>query len=273
MSTEHYTSDGDWQRPTAFYNQYAKYGAYLVFALVVLWGIWVIRVEPSRLLTGFGEGVRLLSGMYPPAFGQDDPNKWALLSRGISESVYMAMVASVVGVALSIPFAFTAAENIAPRPVYYLSRFVIAISRALHSLVLAIIIVAAFGFGAFAGVITLAIKTVGFFSKLLAEDIEDIDMGQLEAIKATGAGPLMIMVYGVVPQVIPRFVGLAVYRWDINIRASTILGIVGAGGIGATLTTAFENFEYDFAAAILLSIIVIVLGAEAVSAYIRGRVQ
>ena len=268
---ETYSPDGTWRRPTAFRSHYTKYAIYLAFLLVVLWGLWEIRVEPSRFLSGIGEAQRLLSNMYPPEFS--DPRRQRLLWRGISESIYMAMVASLVGTILSIPVAFMAAENIAPRPVYYVNRFIIAVSRALHALVLAIIIVAAFGFGAFAGVLTLSIKTIGFFSKLLAEDIEDIDMGQVEAIRSTGAPTLLILVYGVVPQILPRFVGLAVYRWDINIRASTILGIVGAGGIGATLTTAFGTFEYDFAAAILISIIVIVLGAEFVSAYIRGRIQ
>lgn len=262
---------GDWRRPTLFYNHHVKWAFYLVFVLIVLWGLWVIRVEPQRVLRGIPESWRLINNMWPPDF--TSPTKQAALRRGISESIYMAMVASLAGVILSIPVAFMAAENLAPRPVYYLNRFIIAISRALHALVLAIILVAAFGFGAFAGVLTLTIKTVGFFSKLLAEDIEDIDMGQVEAIRATGASWIVVMIYGVVPQIMPRFIGLAVYRWDINIRASTILGIVGAGGIGATLTTAFDNFEFDFAAAILLSIIAIVLGAELVSAYVRGRVH
>lgn len=262
---------GEWHRPTAFYNHRVKWAFYLVFLLLVLWGLWVIRVDPVRLLRGIPEGWRMLTNMWPPDLTTS--TKQAALRRGIFESIYMAMVASLVGIVLSIPVAFLAAENLAPRPVYYLNRFIIAVSRALHALVLGIIMVAAFGFGAFAGVVTLTIKTIGFFSKLLAEDIEDIDMGQVEAIRATGASWPTVMIYGVVPQVMPRFVGLAVYRWDINIRASTILGIVGAGGIGATLTTAFDNFEYDFAAAILISIMVIVLGAEAVSAYIRGRVQ
>ena len=271
MSTDReYVQGGEWRRPTAFYNLYVKWGVYLAFGLIVLWGFWVIRVDPGRMLRGVGQGASLIQQMWPPS---TTSTQQRALERGISESVYMAMVASVVGVILSVPVAFMAAENIVPKPVYYVNRFIIAISRALHSLVLAVIMVAAFGFGAFAGVITLVIKTIGFFSKLLAEDIEDIDMGQVEAITATGASWPLVMIYGVVPQILPRFVGLAVYRWDINIRASTILGIVGAGGIGATLTTSFDNFEYDFAAAILLTIIAIVLGAEFVSAYIRGRVN
>lgn len=262
---------GDWRRPTAFYNHYVKWAFYGAFTLIVLWGFWEIRIEPTRLIRGFDQGISVISSMFPPE--TTHPTRMAALRRGISESVYMAMVASLFGVILSVPVAFMAAENIAPRPIYYINRFIIAVSRALHALVLAIIMVAAFGFGAFAGVITLVIKTIGFFSKLLAEDIEDIDMGQVEAIRSTGAPWLVIMIYGVVPQILPRFVGLAVYRWDINIRASTILGIVGAGGIGATLTTAFDNYQYDFAATILLSIIAIVMVAELVSAYVRGRVH
>ncbi|ERH07968.1 MAG: phosphonate ABC transporter, permease protein PhnE [Halonotius sp. J07HN4] len=189
------------------------------------------------------------------------------------ESVAMAMVATVTGVAVSVPVAFMAAENLSPKPLYALSRGLISVSRAFNAIIVAILAVKAVGFGPLAGIITITFKTVGFFSKLLAEDIEDIDMGSVAAVRATGSSPIQTLLYGVAPQIIPRFAGLSVYRWDINIRTSTVIGIVGAGGIGSVLLTAFNRYDYQYVSAILLSIIVVVLFAEAVSAGVRRRYQ
>jgi len=138
---------------------------------------------------------------------------------------------------------------------------------------LAIFFVKLFGFGPFAGLVTLSLATIGFYGKLLAEDIEDIDPASTEAVRATGAGWLQWINYGVQPQVMPRMIGLALYRLDINFRESAVVGIVGAGGIGATLDTAFNRYEFDSAAAILLIIIGIVMLAEYSSGYVRRWVQ
>ena len=129
------------------------------------------------------------------------------------------------------------------------------------------------GFGPLAGALTLAFATIGFLGKLLAEDIEDIDPKPLEAIRATGGSWFQSMAYGVVPQIAPRFVGLSVYRLDINFRESSVIGIVGAGGIGAALNTAISRYEYDVTAAILIVIVGLVFIAEYASGIIRKRVQ
>ena len=140
-------------------------------------------------------------------------------------------------------------------------------------MILAIFFVKLFGFGPFAGVVTLSLATIGFYGKLLAEDIEDMDAAQAEAVHATGARWLQWINFGVQPQVMPRMIGLGLYRLDINFRESAVVGIVGGGGIGATLDTAFERYEFDSAAAILLVIIFIVMLAEYSSGYLRRRVQ
>ena len=133
--------------------------------------------------------------------------------------------------------------------------------------------VAIFGFGPLAGFITLSFATIGFLAKLLAEDIEAMDKTQAEAVKSTGASWLQWVNYAVQPQVMPRLIGLSVYRLDINFRESAVLGLVGAGGIGATLNTAFDRYEFDTAAAIIITIIVIVMILEYSSSIIRGWVQ
>ncbi len=152
-------------------------------------------------------------------------------------------------------------------------RAIIAVSRTFQEMIIAIFFVAMFGFGPFAGFLTLAFATIGFMGKLLAEDIEDIDEAQAEAIRATGASFAQLINYGVQPQVMPRLIGLSLYRLDINFRESAVIGIVGAGGIGATLNTAIDRYEYDSAGAVLLIIIGIVMLAEYSSSHVRKWVQ
>ncbi|MDJ1433148.1 phosphonate ABC transporter, permease protein PhnE [Halostagnicola sp. A-GB9-2] len=263
-------SSDSWIRPTVFYNKQTKYIVYGALLLFVLWSAWELRPSPARVLSGAEAAQGLLATMFPPDF---TPEARRRIWDGMIESVAMSIVATILGVAISVPIAVMAAENLAPRPVYYVGRAIVSISRSLHELVLAIVAVVTVGLGPLAGVIALVFATPGFYAKLLAEELEDIDNGQADAIRAVGGSRLQVLVYGVAPQVVPRMVGLAIYRWDINIRASTIVGIVGAGGIGVTLLNSFDRYEYDFTLAIVLSIIAVVLAGELASAIIRRRLQ
>jgi phosphonate transport system permease protein len=260
----------EWSRPTAFYNHYVKWGVYVTIAVFLLWSAWNMRISYARVLDGWAAGSNLLAGMFPP---ETTPFKMDLLVEGMVESIAMSVIATIIGALISIPVAFMAAENIAPRPVYWVGRGLITVSRAFHELIIAIIVVKAVGIGALAGVIALTYKTLGFFAKLLAEEIEDIDEGQMEAVEATGANSIQTMLFGVVPQVMPRIVGLSIYRWDINIRHSTIVGIVGAGGIGSTLINSFDKYDFDFFMTIVLAIVAVVIVGELVSTYVRGKIQ
>lgn len=237
----------------------AGIAVYLVLAIATLEVDWV------RVWEGLDRGWRFVEGFLAPDF----TSRWRDISEGLVESLTMTVTATVVGIALSIPFGIGAARNIAPLPVYYVCRAVIAVSRSLQEVIIAIFFVAMFGFGPFAGFVTLAFATIGFLAKLLAEDIEEIDMGQVEAIRATGASWGQVVSYAVQPQVMPRLIGLSLYRLDINFRESAVIGIVGAGGIGATLNTAIDRYEYDSAGAILLIIIGIVMAAEYLSGHVR----
>lgn len=162
-----------------------------------------------------------------------------------------------------------AARNISPAPIYAIGRAIIIIARSFHPVIVAILFVKAVGFGPLAGILTLTIYSIGFVAKMLAERIEEIDWGQVEALKAAGAGTLVTLQYAVLPQIMPRQIGLTIYQLDSNLRASAIVGIVGAGGIGGTLMNAFGRYDYDFALAITLCIIGVVLVSEAVSGQIR----
>ncbi len=240
-------------------------GAAIYFALA----IGTLEVNWLRIYEGLDRGWAFVIAFTDPDFS----TRWIDIRDGLIESLVMTVTSTVIGIAISIPIAFGAARNIAPLPVYLLCRAIIAVSRSLQEIIIAIFFVAIFGFGPLAGVLTLSFATIGFLSKLLAEDIEDIDKGQAEAVRATGARWLQLMNYGIQPQVMPRLIGLSLYRLDINFRESAVVGLVGAGGIGATLNTAFDRYEFDTAAAILISIIGIVMIAEYSSGLIRARVQ
>ncbi|QCC56720.1 phosphonate ABC transporter, permease protein PhnE (plasmid) [Natronorubrum bangense] len=259
-----------WRRPTVFPSYRVKYLTYILLVGFVLWSAWAIRISPERFIQGLGATAEFLESMWPPDFGERERE---LIREGIGETLAMAVVATILGVAASLPVAFMAARNLAPWPVYYFARSLIMISRSFHSLIIGIIFVVAVGFGPFAGALTLSFATVGFYAKILADDLENIDMGQLRAIETAGANKLQVILYGAVPQALPRMIGLAIYRWDINVRSSTIIGIVGAGGIGFTLLNAFDRYQYDFAVAILIVIVAIVLAGEVASAMIRRRIR
>jgi phosphonate transport system permease protein len=226
-------------------------------------------VNWARVWEGLPRGARFLAAFFPPNF----TSRWNDIMDGILESLWMTVASTVIGIVISIPVGIGAAKNIALRPVYYFCRGILAVSRSFQEIILAIFFVKLFGFGPFAGVVTLSFATIGFYGKLLAEDIEDMDPSAAEAVRATGAGWLQWINYGVQPQVMPRMIGLGLYRFDINFRESAVVGIVGAGGIGATLDTAFNRYEFDSAAAILLIIIGIVMLMEYSSGYVRRWVQ
>jgi phosphonate transport system permease protein len=235
-------------------------GAFLV------WNAVSLEVDAARVSRGLSRLGMVAAKAFPPDF-----ERAGLLASGVLESVEIATLSTLLGVIVGIPVAVLAARNVVPLPAYAVGRGTITLGRTFHELIVAILFVKAVGFGPFAGVLTLTLNSVGFFSKLLAEQIETIDRGQIEAIRATGASPAQVLVYGVLPQVLPRVVGLTIYQWDIHLRQSTIIGIVGAGGIGATLYNAFARYDFDFALAILIVIVAIVLLGEAVSAVARSR--
>lgn len=258
-----------WRKPPLIANRWTRLAVYGGSAMFLALCLASVEVNWVRVWQGLERGGRFVAAfLYPDFTSRGDE-----ILAGLIESVTMTVTATVAGVFLSIPIGLGAARNVAPLPVYLVCRGIVAIARTFQEVLIAIFFVAAFGFGAFAGFLTITFATIGFFSKLLAEDIEDIDPAQAEAIRATGASWPQLMNYGVQPQVMPRLIGLTLYRFDINFRESAVIGIVGAGGVGATLNTAMDRYEYDSAAAILLIIIVVVMATEYLSSIVRRRVQ
>ncbi|MCP5155724.1 MAG: phosphonate ABC transporter, permease protein PhnE [Ectothiorhodospiraceae bacterium] len=263
------TAARTWRKPPLIADPRLRWGLLIGALVYLVLALASIDVNWARVLDGIPRGQRFLSGFFPPDF----TTRWGAIAEGLLESVWMTVTATVVGVLISIPVGLGAARNLAPLPVYLGCRAVVALARTFPEVILAIFFVKVFGFGPFAGFLALSLATVGFYAKLLAEDIEDMDPGQAEAVRATGSSWWQWLNYAVQPQVMPRMIGLALYRLDINFRESAVVGIVGGGGIGATLLTAFDRYEYETAAAILIFIIAVVMVLEYGSSWLRRKVQ
>ncbi len=219
----------------------------------------------SRFEAGIELGGRFLSRLFPPSFERLD-----VLWTGIAESLEIAVLASTLGILLSLPISLLGARNLMPAWATWPSRAIVALCRALHPVIVAIIFVKAVGFGALAGVLALTVASIGFIGKLFTEAIEEISLKQVEAVRASGASFANVIVFAVMPQVFARFVGFSTYQLDSNLRNSTMVGIVGAGGIGGTLFSAFQRFDYDFVCTILLTIIGIIMLGEVLARMVRA---
>ena len=258
-----------WKRPPIISSPLLRWSLTVGAAIYLALALGTMEIDWGRAAEGATRGKRFVLAFFPPDF----TSRWDSIADGILESLWMTVTSTVIGIILSIPVGLGAARNLSYKPVYYFCRGILAVSRTFPEIILAIFFVKFFGFGPFAGFLALSVGTIGFYGKLLAEDIEDMDPVQAEAVKATGAGWLQWLNYAVQPQVMPRMIGLGIYRLDINFRESAVVGIVGGGGIGATLLTSFDRYEFDSSAAILLIIIGIVMVMEYSSGYIRRWVQ
>ena len=205
------------------------------------------------------------------------PPDWSYirqLGRPIWDTLNIATMGTVIAIILAVPVAYCAARNTTPsvRFVRPIALFIIVASRSINSLIWALMLVTIVGPGVFAGIIAIGLRSIGFCAKLLYEAIEEIDESQVEAVRATGASAAQMTVYGIVPQVMPAFAGISVFRWDINIRESTVLGLVGAGGIGLELNAAITQLHWTKVSLMLLVIIGTVVVSEWVSAKVRHAI-
>jgi phosphonate transport system permease protein len=228
----------------------------------------VVQARPQDLVTGAHGMADIISRALPPAFDQFKPTLLPVL-----ETIDLAIFGTVFGVVLAFPLAILAARNLTPaKPLYYAARAVIGVTRAVPDLVWALLFVTAVGLGPFPGALALAVHSVGMLGRLFAEVIEDMDMGPVEALTLTGASRMQVFTHAVVPGVLPSLLGIALYRFDENLRSSLVLGFVGAGGIGFLLLTAMNLFQYQTVAFLLIVTFALVACAERISAYLRSLV-
>ncbi len=256
-----------WQRFTLT-QRLLRFAAYLATVAVLVWAVRDLDIYWPWVWDAPVQIRDLFARMSPPKL-----TGLGAIGRALIETVHIATLATVLSLALALPTAYLAAQNTTPnRVLLWLARFVVVSTRSVNTIIWALLFVAIFGPGVVAGILAIAFRSIGFVGKLMAEAIEEIDKRQVEAIQATGAGRAKVVLYGIVPQVLPAFFAVAVLRWDINIRESTVLGLVGAGGIGLILQGAIDLFDWQTVATVLIAILGIVVLGEFVSAALRRRV-
>lgn len=240
-----------------------------VAAVAVLWFTGAqIGMNPAALVKGVPFMADFFSRMFPP-----DLSHLQLLGQATLETVQVAVWGTLIAILLSIPFALLGARNTTPHAiVFHVTRLFLNALRAINELVFALIFVAAVGLGPFAGVLAIALHATGMLAKFCAEEIEGVDRGPIEAMEATGAGRMQVILFGIVPQVIPAFISYSIYRFDVSIRAATILGLVGAGGLGFSLIKTMKLFKYHETATCILVIFVLVFISDWICARIRARI-
>jgi phosphonate transport system permease protein len=225
--------------------------------------------DAARFAEGIPALAQLFSEMIPPDF-----SRWQHWLRPLLDTLAMSIAGTILAVILSLPLALLAAPNTTPFPALgYVARLLLSFLRSVPELILGIIFVAAVGFGALPGVLALALHSVGMVGKFYAEAIEHVDPRPLEAARAAGATRVQVITHAVLPQVLPQMADITIYRWEYHFRASTVLGIVGAGGIGFELIAALRLISYDQVAAILITILACVVVVDSLGAMLRKRLK
>ena len=239
----------------------------------------VLVVMACAYFAGLFDGRRIAEGLpslfiifaesMPPDFSD-----WQSWLRPLVDTLAMSVTGTALAILMALPLGVLAARNTTPHPlVYQLVRGVLNLFRSIPELIMGILFVASVGFGVLPGVLALAFHSIGMVGKFIAETIEHADEAVLDAIRATGATPFQVIIHGVVPQVVPQVCDVALYRWEYNFRASTVMGMVGAGGIGFELMSSLRLMNYDEVSAILLLILLMVTLVDRLGAWLRQRVK
>lgn len=242
-----------------------RYAWYAGIVFIAVWSLHQLEIPWVYFLDAHVQAADLLVRMFPP--------DWSFFEQMIDpliETIHIATLGTAVTFIIAFPIAFLSARNTTLNTATWLiGRFILVTSRSVNTVVWGLLFVAIFGPGPIAGIWAIAARSIGFLGKLIAEAIEEIDEGAVEAIEATGASRLQVLWMGVLPQVLPVIWGTTVYRWDINIRESTVLGFVGGGGIGIILYSSINQFAWREVGIMLISILVVVIVSEFISATIR----
>lgn len=261
-------------RPHAWHRfslaERAMRSAFYVMALIaIVWSLRSVEIIPEFLYDAPQQTVDLFARMWPI--------DWAwypkVVHTALLETLHTATLGTILAVAIASLVALLVARNITRSAVLNgIGRFILVATRSVHTMVWALFFVAVFGAGALAGTLAIAVHSIGFTGKFLSEAIEEAKAGPIEALVAAGASPLAILLKGYWPQVKPAFLAIATFRWDINVRESAVLGLVGGGGLGMALDTALSNLYWDQAGLVLLVIFVVVIAAEIATAWVRSRI-
>jgi phosphonate transport system permease protein len=257
-----------WQRFTPA-QRLARFTVFLAAAMALAVSMRTVQIVPEFLYDAPEQMADMFTRMWPP----DTGFYWEGVHSAMVETMHIAGMGTILALVLSLPVALMAANNITPVPALnWLAKLILVSSRSVNTLVWAILFVAVFGPGALAGTMAIGFRSIGFCGKLLGEALEECHKGPIEALRAAGAPWPSIFLKAYWPQVSPAFWGITLFRWDINVRESAVIGLVGAGGIGMVLDTAIDLFRWSQVALILLCIFAIVIVAEVVVTRIREKI-
>jgi phosphonate transport system permease protein len=261
-------AEREWQRFSPL-QRLARYAVYVFTVIAIVWSARYVEIIPEFLADAPAQSVDLFRRMWPFDWG----HYWRAIHASLIETLHIATLGTLLSILMAAPVALLGARNITRlRTLNLLATFIFVSSRSVNSLVWALLFVAIFGPGALAGVLAIAFRSVGFVGKLLAEAIEEADARPVAAITATGAPYLSVLLKGYWPQIEPSFWSVALFRWDINIRESAVLGLVGAGGIGVVLDASLNNLAWRQVGLALAVIFVVVMAAEVVTSAIRKHI-
>jgi phosphonate transport system permease protein len=262
------SSQAQWQRFTPR-QRLVRFTWYLGMVAALVLSLRQIEIIPEFLVDAPEQVADLFSRMWPIAWYYYP----GTVHDAMMETLHIATLGTIITLFLAVPVGFLAAHNITrSTTVNYLAKLILVSSRSVNSLVWALLFVAVFGPGALAGTMAIAFRSIGFVGKLLAEALEDAQPGPIEALQAAGAPWISVVTKGYWPQIQPAFWSIALFRWDINVRESAVLGLVGAGGIGVALESSMSLFDWDRAAMILVAIFAVVVIAEVAVTYLRKRI-
>lgn len=258
----------EWRRFTPS-QRLARFAVYLGMVAAVVASLRMVEVIPEFLYDAPEQMRDLLQRMWPVA--------WGFYPKGVHEALvdtlHIATLGTILAVAMALPVGVAAAHNVVPsRALNLLARLLLVSSRSVNSLVWALLFVAVFGPGTLAGTLAIAFRSIGFVGKLVGEALEEAQRGPIEALQSAGAPWASQLLWGYWPQVKPAFWSIALFRWDINVRESAVLGLVGAGGIGMALDSAMNLFQWDRVAMVLVAIFAVVIVAEVVVTQLRKRI-
>lgn len=257
----------EWRRFTPL-QRLARYAFYLAMVLALVVSLRTVEIIPEFLYDAPQQVGDLLTRMWPP-----DATYLPTTLHALVETLHIATLGTILALGMALPVGLLAARNVTPSTALnLLAKLVLVTSRSVNSLIWALLFVAVFGPGPLAGTLAIAFRSIGFVGKLFAEALEEANSGSIEALVATGSPRASIILLGYWPQVRPSFYSIALFRWDINIRESAVLGLVGAGGIGMALDTALSLLYWDQVAVVLLTIFAVVIIAELIVTAIRARV-
>lgn len=261
-------AEPEWLRFTPE-QRFLRFAFYFVSVAALVYALHTIEIVTDFLFDAPAQLKDFFTRMWPP----DTSYYPKSIHAALIETLNIATLGTLLSLSMSIPVGIMAAHNVVPyTAVNLFAKFILVSSRSVNTLVWALLFIAIFGPGALAGTMAIAFRSIGFVGKLLGEALEEANPGPVEALVATGAPRASVFLKGYWPQVMPAFVSIALFRWDINVRESAVLGLVGAGGIGMAMQTAMDLFRWDQVAVVLMTIFVVVILAEIVVTLIRRRI-